>query len=104
MKFCIVGNTDNTGALEANMTLSEQCAKAVMNELVNNYGVNANQVSACGVSNLCPIASNETDEGEAGNRRVEIVEQKKTGFNPFFYCWIYTSVPFTRLTRPSSSI
>ncbi len=74
-KFFIVGHTDNTGDFASNMTLSENRAKSVMNELVTNYGVNANQLSAYGVANLSPAASNSTEDGKAKNRRVEIVEQ-----------------------------
>jgi OOP family OmpA-OmpF porin len=74
-KFFIVGHTDNTGDFTSNMTLSEERAKAVMNELINKYGVNADQLQAYGVSYLSPVSSNSSDEGKARNRRVEIVEQ-----------------------------
>lgn len=74
-KFCIVGHTDNAGDFANNMTLSENRAKAVLNELVPKYGVNTNQLKAYGVSSLSPVFSNSSDEGRAKNRRVEIVEQ-----------------------------
>ena len=74
-KFFIVGHTDNTGDFASNMTLSEERAKAVMNELINKYGVNADQLQAYGVSYLSPVSSNSNEEGKARNRRVEIVEQ-----------------------------
>lgn len=74
-KFFIVGHTDNTGDFTSNMTLSEERAKAVMNELINKYGVNTDQLEAYGVSYLSPVSSNSSDEGKARNRRVEIVEQ-----------------------------
>ncbi len=74
-KFYIVGHTDNTGDFAGNMTLSQQRAKAVMNELINDYDVNSNQLSAYGVADLCPIVSNYDEAGKARNRRVEIVEQ-----------------------------
>ncbi len=74
-KFFIVGHTDNTGNFTSNMTLSENRAKAVMNELISKYGVNASQLKAYGVANLSPVTSNSTDGGKARNRRVEIVEQ-----------------------------
>jgi len=74
-KFFIVGHTDNTGDFTSNMTLSEERAKAVMNELINKYGVNTDQLQAYGVSYLSPVSSNSSDEGKARNRRVEIVEQ-----------------------------
>ena len=72
--FYIVGHTDNAGDFVSNMTLSENRAKAVMNELVSKYEVNANQLKAHGVSSLSPVSSNSSDEGRARNRRVEIVE------------------------------
>ena len=74
-KFYIVGHTDNVGDFTSNMTLSENRAKAVMNELVSEYEVNTNQLKAYGVSSLSPVSSNSSDEGRAKNRRVEIVEQ-----------------------------
>jgi len=74
-KFYIVGHTDNTGDFSANQSLSEERAKSVMNDLLTNYSVNTEQLGAYGVSSLAPVASNQTDEGKAKNRRVEIVEQ-----------------------------
>jgi len=74
-KYFIVGHTDNTGDFSSNMTLSEKRAEAVMNTLINDYGIKAQQLKAYGVSSLSPVTSNSTDEGKARNRRVEIVEQ-----------------------------
>jgi len=74
-KYFIIGHTDNTGDFNANMTLSEKRAKAVMDYLVNKSGINAGQMKAYGVSSMCPVTSNSTDEGKARNRRVEIVRQ-----------------------------
>ncbi len=74
-KFFIVGHTDNTGEFLANKALSENRAKAVMNELVTKYGVDKNQLKAYGISSLAPVTSNSTDKGRAKNRRVEIVQQ-----------------------------
>lgn len=74
-KFFIVGHTDNVGNFQANMTLSENRAKAVMNELIVKYSVDKNQLQAYGIANLSPKISNSTDKGKVKNRRVEIVEQ-----------------------------
>ncbi len=74
-KFYIVGHTDNVGNFSSNMTLSENRAKAVINMLTSKYGVDAAQLTAHGIANLCPVTSNSTDAGKARNRRVEIVEQ-----------------------------
>ncbi len=73
--YYIVGHTDNTGDFTSNKMLSENRAKAVMDELITKYGVNAKQLKAFGVANLSPLTSNKTDKGKAKNRRVEIVEQ-----------------------------
>lgn len=74
-KYYIVGHTDNTGEFSANMTLSQNRAKAVRNELISEYGVDEKQIKAYGVSSLAPVTSNSTDAGKARNRRVELVEQ-----------------------------
>lgn len=74
-KFYIVGHTDNVGDFESNMTLSEERATSVINELTTKYSVNAEQLKAYGVASLSPVSSNITEEGKAQNRRVEIVEQ-----------------------------
>lgn len=74
-KYFIVGHTDNVGSFASNLTLSENMAKAVMNELISKYGVKAEQLKAYGVSSLSPLMSNSSDDGKAKNRRVEIVEQ-----------------------------
>ncbi len=74
-KFFVVGHTDNVGNFSANMTLSENRAKAVKNELVTAYGVNPEQLEAYGVANLSPATSNNSENGKVKNRRVEIVEQ-----------------------------
>jgi len=74
-KYYLVGHTDNVGDFASNMSLSENRAKAIMNELITKYGVNAGQLKAYGVANLSPVTSNSTDKGKARNRRVEIVEQ-----------------------------
>lgn len=74
-KYLIVGHTDNVGNFAANQELSEKRAEAVSNALVTKYGVDANQIKSFGVANLAPVSSNNTDNGKARNRRVEIVQQ-----------------------------
>ena len=74
-KFFVVGHTDNTGDFSANMALSENRAKTVLNELTAKYAVKPEQLKAYGVSSLAPVASNSTEAGKAKNRRVDIVEQ-----------------------------
>lgn len=67
----IFGYTDNTGSLQVNTTLSNQRANAVRNYLLK-CGVDANRLTATGVPMADYIASNDTAEGRALNRRVEI--------------------------------
>ncbi len=75
LKLYVVGHTDNIGELEYNMELSLRRALAVVNELVEKYGIEKTRLKAFGVGPLSPVASNRTEEGRAKNRRVELVEQ-----------------------------
>lgn len=75
IKVYIVGHTDNIGKLEYNMDLSRRRAEAVVKELVEKYGIEKERLKAFGVGPLAPVASNDTEEGRAKNRRVEIVKQ-----------------------------
>jgi len=68
----VLGHTDNTGTSAHNQDLSVRRARAVRSILVNN-GVSAGRVSARGLGETSPVASNGTVEGRAANRRVEIV-------------------------------
>jgi outer membrane protein OmpA-like peptidoglycan-associated protein len=72
----LVGHTDNSGTYDHNLKLSKDRAQAVVNELINQYGVASTQVSAQGVGDLCPVANNQTEEGKAKNRRVVMVLKK----------------------------
>ncbi len=67
----IQGHTDNTGSDEANQRLSEKRARAVMGHLVDQ-GISAQRIGARGLGESRPIAVNDTPEGRAINRRVEI--------------------------------
>ncbi|MFT3690460.1 OmpA family protein [Paenirhodobacter sp.] len=72
-RIVLVGHTDTTGSLDANIAVSRKRAEAVRNRLVQSYGVNAAQVTAEGAGWLAPRASNLTPEGQERNRRVEVV-------------------------------
>ena len=74
-KFYIVGHTDNVGDLAYNMDLSKKRAKSVMDKLINEYGIQEQQLEAYGVASLSPVTSNSNEAGKARNRRVEIVKQ-----------------------------
>lgn len=73
-KFIVVGHTDNTGDFNANITLSNDRAKAVIEKLVAEHGIEQAQLISYGVGSVSPQMSNTTDEGRARNRRVELVE------------------------------
>ncbi|EPX87529.1 Outer membrane protein [Rubellimicrobium thermophilum DSM 16684] len=72
-RVAIVGHTDATGPLEANIALSRARARAVADRLVRDYGVASTRLEAHGMGWLAPVASNLTPEGRAANRRVEAV-------------------------------
>jgi OOP family OmpA-OmpF porin len=74
LKLKVVGHTDMTGLLEANMKLSQARAEAVVQVLVSQYGIAASRLKGYGVGPLAPVASNDSDEGRARNRRVELVK------------------------------
>lgn len=75
LNLYVVGHTDNAGALDANMKLSQDRANAVLNALITKYGIPATRLKSYGVASLSPVASNDTEEGKAKNRRVELVKQ-----------------------------
>jgi outer membrane protein OmpA-like peptidoglycan-associated protein len=75
LSLYVVGHTDNVGKIDYNMQLSKARAEAVVNVLVEKYGVSQKRLDAYGVGPLAPVASNETEEGQALNRRVELVKK-----------------------------
>jgi len=75
LKLYVVGHTDNTGTFDANLKLSMDRATEVVNALVSQHGVNAASLKAYGDGPTAPVATNETEEGKALNRRVELVKQ-----------------------------
>lgn len=69
-RFEIIGHTDASGNRQANVSLSLARAQAVKSYLVGK-GMPADRLSTTGAGPHQPIASNETDEGRARNRRIE---------------------------------
>lgn len=67
----IFGFTDNTGSMSVNAPLANNRADAVMSYLINS-GVSSSRITARGIPMADYVASNETAEGRAQNRRVEI--------------------------------
>jgi outer membrane protein OmpA-like peptidoglycan-associated protein len=76
LKLSIEGHTDNVGNKAMNQKLSEQRAAAVKNDLVSNSKIDANRLATKGFGDTKPIADNNTDDGKAQNRRVELVKIK----------------------------
>jgi outer membrane protein OmpA-like peptidoglycan-associated protein len=75
LKVYIVGHTDNQGALDYNVALSQRRAEAVARSLSAQYGVPAARMTARGLGPLAPVTANATEDGRAKNRRVELVQQ-----------------------------
>ena len=70
-KVIITGYTDNQGEHEFNSTLSLQRAEAVRDSLIS-LGADPSRFEVSGAGEANPIAENDTDEGRAKNRRVEV--------------------------------
>ena len=66
----VVGHTDSTGAAEYNMMISKKRAAAVA-AYIEEQGIEADRITASGEGEENPIASNDTAEGRAQNRRVD---------------------------------
>ena len=68
----VIGHTDSKGSDSYNQTLSESRATAVTNYASQN-GIDKARLTAIGKGETDPIATNDTEEGSASNRRVEFV-------------------------------
>jgi hypothetical protein len=75
MKLYVVGHTDNVGVYDYNMGLSQRRAAAVVAELTTKHGIPAARLKPAGSGPLSPVAPNDTEDGRAKNRRVELVKQ-----------------------------
>ncbi len=64
--------TDDKGSAKANQAISLKRADYIKNYLVKQYGLNASQIQTEGKGGEEPIASNETEEGRAQNRRIRV--------------------------------
>lgn len=69
----IEGHTDSQGGTRGNQALSQRRAIAVREHLLARVPIPSSRVEATGLGEERPIASNETEEGRARNRRIEIV-------------------------------
>lgn len=71
-KIIIEGHTDSTGSQQLNDRLSKERAESVKSFLVEN-GVDPGMLTTRGMGESQPIANNDSPEGRANNRRVEII-------------------------------
>ncbi|MFZ0725053.1 MAG: OmpA family protein [Desulfobacterales bacterium] len=69
----VEGHTDSTGSTEVNQQLSQERATAVKEYLVANNTLPGSSVTAVGYGSLRPLMSNETSEGRAANRRIDVI-------------------------------
>jgi OmpA-OmpF porin, OOP family len=75
LKLYVVGHTDNVGGVESNVKLSQDRAEAVLQALVRSHGISPARLRAYGCGQFAPVESNDTDQGRAKNRRVELIKQ-----------------------------
>lgn len=71
--IALVGHTDASGSLAANIAISEQRAEAVAQALIDLHGVDRVRIASEGVGFLAPRDTNQTEEGRQKNRRVEVI-------------------------------
>jgi OOP family OmpA-OmpF porin len=64
------GHTDSVGSESYNQQLSQRRAQAVVDVLVNEFGIARDRLDPIGFGESQPVASNDTAEGRAMNRRV----------------------------------
>ena len=74
LKLKIVGHTDNKGTESYNQALSEARAQSVVNHLAFTHAIDKSRLQAIGMGLKQPVASNDTEEGKAKNRRVELIK------------------------------
>lgn len=75
LKIAVVGHTDGTGSVDHNLRLSQNRAQAVMQALIRDHGIAASRLTFFGCGPYAPVASNDSEDGKAKNRRVELVKQ-----------------------------
>ncbi len=74
LKLTVEGHTDNAGTPPHNQTLSEGRANAVVGALMAQ-GIGMDRLAAKGFGQSKPLAGNDTEDGRAKNRRVELVKR-----------------------------
>ena len=74
-KLSVNGHTDNVGGNAYNAKLSERRAAAVKQALVDRYQIASDRLDTAGFGAGAPIETNDTPEGRARNRRVELIKR-----------------------------
>jgi OmpA-OmpF porin, OOP family len=74
LRLSIEGHTDSDGSDESNMTLSQRRADSVRTYLISTFNIAADRLESKGWGESKPVDTNETAEGKANNRRVELVK------------------------------
>lgn len=74
-KLSVEGHTDNIGGNPSNLELSKHRAAAVVSSLAAFYGIDPKRSSSTGFGASRPVDTNNTFEGRARNRRVELVRE-----------------------------
>ena len=75
LRIYVVGHTDNQGALAHNIDLSKARAASVVKALETQYAIPGARLASYGDGPYAPVASNDSEDGRAKNRRVELVKQ-----------------------------
>ncbi|MEA3275608.1 MAG: OmpA family protein [Pseudomonadota bacterium] len=78
-QLTIVGHTDGVGSQDYNLGLGQRRADSTMDYLVTAGGLNPARIGTESRGKHDPVATNETDEGRAKNRRVEVRAEVYTG-------------------------
>ena len=74
-KLNVAGHTDNVGGDAFNLDLSKKRSAAVKEALVSQYRISADRLITAGYGASSPVETNETLEGRARNRRVELSKE-----------------------------
>lgn len=74
LRLSIEGHTDSDGSDESNQALSQNRANAVRNYLITTYSISAGRLESKGWGESKPMDANDSSEGKANNRRVELIQ------------------------------
>jgi outer membrane protein OmpA-like peptidoglycan-associated protein len=75
LKLLIEGHTDSTGDADHNLDLSKRRAEALKSVLAAQFKIDASRLTTAGLGATKPVDTNDTPQGRAQNRRVDLVKQ-----------------------------